>query len=111
MNNGRAMMKKFLFCCFLSPTIVFAAHSPGIGEIAENMLEPINIVSDFVGSASLIVGICALLAAFLKYMQHRVNPLVAPMSTIVVLVIIGIVLICLPFVYLLTEHGIPYHLS
>lgn len=83
----------------------------GIGDIAENMMEPVSVLSNFIGSASLIVGICALFAAFLRYMQHRVNPLSAPLGSVIMLIIIGIVLLCLPFIYKLTDSGIPFTLS
>lgn len=98
----------FLF--ILIPSIVHADELAGIGKVALNILEPVNIVSDFIGSASIIIGVTALFAALLRYMQYRVNPLAAPASSVVLLLIIGIVLLCLPFVYLLTEHGIPYTL-
>lgn len=94
---------------YFIPTLAASSDIVGIGRIAENILQPVNIVSDFICTASMIVGICSLFGAFLKYMQHRVNPLVAPMSTIVILLVIGIVLTCLPFVYLLTENRIPYY--
>src|SRR5579883_194003 len=87
------------------------ATEPGLGGVAENILGPVDIITQFVGSASIVVGICSLLASFLKYRQHRVNQLVAPLSTIVVLFLIGVALLLLPFVYKLTSSGIPYRFS
>ncbi|MHB1948264.1 MAG: hypothetical protein ACYCQI_09150 [Gammaproteobacteria bacterium] len=100
-----------LLVCLLIPVLAFADDQiTGVGKVASNILEPVLIVSDFVCSASIIIGVSSLFGAFLKYMQHRVNPLAAPMSTVVVMLVVGIVLVALPFVYLLTENGIPYFL-
>jgi hypothetical protein len=50
----------------------------------------------------------AIFGAFMRYKQHRINPLAAPMGGVIVLLILGILLICLPFTYLLTGAGIPF---
>ena len=100
-----------LLVCLAIPAFASASDLVGIGRVAENILEPVNMVSDFICTASIITGVSALFGAFLKYMQHRVNPLVAPISTVVVLFIIGVVLVCLPFIYMMTENGIPFSLA
>ena len=105
--------QRILFICvILIPGLVLAAQTPppGIGGVATNMLEPVYVVSGFISTASIIIGGTCLFGAFLKYMQYRVNPLAAPMSTVLVLLIIGIILVCLPLVYKLTESGVPFHL-
>lgn len=92
-----------------TPGVVFALS---LGSIAENLLEPVSILADFVNGASLIIGVCLLFASFFRYMRHRVNPLAAPISTVVVLLILGIVLLFLPLAYELTGSKIsPYSLS
>lgn len=88
------------------PATGFAEH--GIGGLAENLLEPIAILSDFINSAALILGASALLASILKYREYRRNPHATPLSKIVWLSIIGIVLLFLPLLYKLTDSGIPY---
>jgi hypothetical protein len=98
---------------FVLPTLAFAeyrVHGIGAGKVADNLMEPVSILANFIGSMSIVIGISCLLAGFLKYMQHRVNPLVAPISTVVVLVIMGIVLLCIPLAYKLTEGGVPISL-
>jgi len=100
------MRALYILIYLLTPGVAIASH--GLGLVAENLLEPVTILTDFVGTASIVIGVCSLFAAFLRYMQHRTNPMVAPMSTIVLLLVLGIVLVCLPFIYLLTESGVPY---
>ena len=99
-----------LFLLLLPALAISSDEITGIGKMAENILLPINIVSDFLCTASIIVGCCALFGAAMKYLQYRVNPLIAPLSTIIILLIVGVMLLCLPFVYKLTENGIPYSL-
>ena len=91
----------------LFPALAIAADS-GIGTVASNLLTPVEIVSSFMSSASLALGISALFASFVKYMQHRVNPLAHPIGTVFLLLVIGIILVCLPMIYKLTESGIPF---
>jgi hypothetical protein len=85
-------------------------HGVGAGKVADNLMEPVSILANFIGSMSIVVGISCLFACFLKYMQHRVNPLVAPISTVVMLLVMGIILLCLPLAYKLTEGGVPINL-
>lgn len=104
-------MRYILIICFCAclPSVASAASSLGFGQIADNLMEPISILAGFIGSASIIVGVTSIFAAIIKYSQYRINPLVAPMSTIILLIVIGVLLICLPLTYKLTESGIPYH--
>jgi hypothetical protein len=104
--------QRILFFCLLClPAFALAATNPaGMGQVANNMLEPVYLISNFVSSASIIIGGTCLFGSFLKYMQHRVNPLAAPIGTVLVLFIMGLVLVCLPLAYRLTESGVPFHL-
>jgi RsiW-degrading membrane proteinase PrsW (M82 family) len=106
------LMKKYLLLlCFL-PTLALADNPAlSIGQIALNLVDIADILTVFVGSASIILGICALFAALLRYLQYRVNPLASPLSTVVLLFILGIVLLFLPYTYKLTGSGIPFSLS
>lgn len=101
-------MRNFYWVIILFfPVAAFA--SSGIGDLASNLLEPVYVASSFVNSAAIAVGVCAVFGAILRYMQHRVNPLAAPISTVIILFVLGVVLICLPLMYKLTESGIPYN--
>lgn len=108
----RIIYQRILICCvYLLPALAFAAYKPaGIGQVATNMLEPVYLVSNFVSSASIIIGASSLFGAFLKYLQYRVNPLAAPMSTVLILFFMGLLLLVLPLVYKLTESGVPFHI-
>lgn len=82
----------------------------GIGLVAGNLMEPVGVLSDFVHSACFIIGGSFLFACIIKYFEHRRSPLMVPISTVVFLLIAGIILICLPFVAYITENGVHYSL-
>lgn len=90
------------------PSMTMAAHSQGIGGVASNLLEPVDLLSSFVGVASIVIGSTCLFSALLRYLQHRVNPYATPISTVIVLLVLGTILVLLPFAYKLTESGIPF---
>jgi len=90
----------------------YAARSTqqGIGDYASQILHPVGILNNFIGSAAIIVGVGCLFAAFFRYMQHRVNPLAAPISTVILFLILGLLLLALPFIYLFVG-GVPFSLG
>jgi len=97
-----------LLTCLLVPSMAFShttKKAAGFGYMAENIMEPVSIVSDFVASASLVIGVTFLFGAFFRYMQHRVNPLAIPLSSSMVLFFLGIFLLALPYAYKLSTMG------
>lgn len=90
-------MRWLIIFFYLLPGMLFATE--GIGQYAEGLMEPVSILSEFINSAAIIMGLCLLFAAILKYKQHKINPLYAPMGTVIWLLILGIVLLCLPLLY------------
>ncbi len=82
----------------------------GLGGVAANVMSPVTVMSSFIGSASVLVGASFIFASLVKYIEHRRSPLMVPISTVVFLLIAGIVLLLLPLAYIITNNGIPYHL-
>ena len=93
---------------FLMSQAALAYNDLSFGSVAQNITEPIEVVSGFVSVGSLIVGVACLFASIVKYFEHRRSPLYVPISTVVWLVIIGLLLLILPFSYIITENGIPF---
>ena len=104
---------RYVICylMFLFPIATFADENEGFGYIAQSLIEPVSVISEFVASASIIIGISFLFGGFLRYLQYRINPMASPISTVVMLLIMGVVLVCLPLAYKLTGAGIPYTYS
>jgi RsiW-degrading membrane proteinase PrsW (M82 family) len=104
-------MRIFIFLFITIISFAAQAQTSGFGAMANNLMEPVTIVSNFMASASIVIGVTCLFAGLIRYMQYRVNPLANPISTVIWLLVLGVVLLLLPFVYMLTESGIPFKLS
>jgi hypothetical protein len=101
------LLASLILTCFV-PLVVWADQ--GFGGVAENLLEPVGLASDFLGSACLILGGSFLFASIIKYVEHRRSPLMVPISTVIFLLVAGLVLILLPFLSALLGYGVPYDL-
>jgi Ca2+/H+ antiporter len=96
------------FLALAEPLLAVAAPT-GLGGVANNLMDPVNMFANFIGSGSIVVGIAFLLGAFVKYNQHKRNEMAAPMSTVVFLLVTGLILLAIPFAYKLTKSGVPIH--
>ena len=100
----------YLISMFLLPCAL-AAHEGGFGGVAQNLMEPVSLFSDFIQTGCFLIGASFLFASIIKYIEHRRSPLMVPISTVVFLFIAGIILVLLPFLAYFTSSGIPYSLS
>lgn len=101
-------MLRILALILMSLVSHLAFAMVSLGTIADNITEPIEIVSGFVSIGCLIVGVACMFAALVKYFEHCKSPLAVPISTVIWLVLIGIALLALPFAYMITGNGIPF---
>lgn len=101
------MGRVLCFLFFLFSQAVFAANELSLGRVADNITEPIQVVSAFVSVGCLIVGVACLFATVVKYFEHRRSPLMVPISTVIFLLIAGIALVVLPLIALLSDSSIP----
>jgi len=102
-------MRKYLglFLGWVAPA-AFAYNHLSFGKVAQNITEPMEVVSGFVSVGCLIVAVACLFASIVKYVEHRRNPLYVPLSNVIWLFLIGLLLLILPFAYFITESGIPF---
>lgn len=89
---------------FMMIQAAFAAHETGLGSVARNMLEPVYVLSDFVSATCFIIGSGFIFASIIKYIEHRRSPLMVPISTVIFLFIAGLLLIGLPFMWMLSVY-------
>lgn len=82
-----------------------------VGDASRWLMGPVNGLGKVFGYMCLIGGIGMILGAFLQYRAHRENPSQVRLSTPVFLLIVGIILIILPYVGLLSgyTHAIIYN--
>src|SRR5690349_3724870 len=98
----------FLFGILLIlPGLLWAEDSASLGGVAGNLLEPIGILTDFVTDAALVIGSTFVFASFVKYLEHRKNPLAVPISTVVFLFLMGLILLVFPLIYKLGYEEPP----
>lgn len=90
------------------PVVTLAANEVGLGSVANNLMTPVTVLSDFVHSASLIIGGMFIFASIIKYREHRRAPTMVPLSTVIFLLIAGSILVCLPLISMYSSGGIPY---
>jgi hypothetical protein len=101
-----------LYILIFIPMLVYAEQrmGVGIGGVAENMMDPVEVFSDFIHSACILIGGSFIFASIIKYIEHRRSPLMIPISTVVFLLLAGIILVLLPLISYVTSSGIPYSL-
>lgn len=81
--------------------------SNSFGDIANNLFVPFTLMSSFLSAASLVIGAGFLLRSIVRFSRWRRNPIDNPLSTVFFLFFLGVFLLLLPFIYHLTESGIP----
>jgi len=97
-------MKKlvFIICIFLITSTY--ADSLSLGDMADWVMGPVNGLGKVLGYICLIGGIGMILGAFLQYKAHRDNPSQVRLTTPVFLLVVGVILIILPFVGILVGY-------
>lgn len=97
---------KLLILLIIFPSCAFA-ELQGLGDFAKSLMQPVSILNNFISTGAIIVGVACLFAAFFRYNLYRINPLASPISTVILLLVLGLIMIGLPFLYLLTG-GVPF---
>lgn len=75
-----------------------------LGEMANNVLGPMNGLGKLLGYVCILGGIGMLFGAILQYKAHRENPSQVRLTTPVFLVVVGIVLLILPFIGVISGY-------
>jgi hypothetical protein len=81
---------------FFVPGLIWGIPEGGIGDFANAMIEPVGLLAHMITAASIMIGVGCLFGGFLRYTQFRINPLAAPLSSVITLVVLGLVLLALP---------------
>jgi len=80
----------------LVPGLALSAKPVGIGGVANSLMEPVGLATNFLHSGCYLIGAAFIFASFVKYMDHRRSPTMVPISTVIFLIIAGLVLIAIP---------------
>lgn len=95
----------------LQASIVAPYNSPNLARVSDNAMSPVTIVNDMLSSTAILLGMAFIVYAGLSYRKHRMNPLEVPISQVIVLLVLGIILVCLPFLHYLTPSGVSPTIS
>ncbi len=103
-------MTALLSSFYIQAVAAYTTRPTGIGGMANNMMDPVGLFSDFVYTGCIVIGGSFVFASIVKYFEHRRSPLMVPISTVVFLLIAGVLLLLLPFLAYIDPNGIRYSL-
>lgn len=95
---------------FFAQTSAYTNPATGFGGVANNMMSPVGLFSDFVMTGCIVIGGSFVFAGIIKFFEHRRSPLMVPISTVVFLFIAGALLLLLPLLSYLFPAGMHYSL-
>lgn len=85
----------FLFLGLISVSSVIAVND--IAEATGTLLSGTSLLTKFFWAACIFTGVYLLTAGFVNYKEHRNNPKLIPLSTVIVYFILGLAVIGIPF--------------
>jgi len=81
---------------FLNQSCYASKQDQSLATLADSMMEPITLFSGLINTACYLLGGSFIFASLIKYLEHRRSPLMVSISTVIFLLIAGIILILLP---------------
>jgi hypothetical protein len=96
-NQSKQHYKSSIMLVFLGLTLNGSVHAESIENIANNLIYGADIVTKSFHAICIIVGVLLWIIAGSLYKAHRQNPKYVPLDRPVVYVILGFVLILIPF--------------
>jgi hypothetical protein len=99
----KSLLTRALFLLLLLPAAAMADAS--IGDIAENLLGPTSIVTKLVEIACYIIGLAFILVGIAQYKIHRQSPKLVPLTTPILLVVLGFVALGIPYTTQMGKTG------
>lgn len=79
--------------CFCSSAVFAVA----LGEAANNIFDGANLFTKFFWAGSILIGIFLLIGCLVNYREHRNNPKLVPMATVLTYLFLGLFAISIPF--------------
>ncbi len=87
-------LKKLLIIIFCYPTI---ALSGTVGGAANNLFDGLSFFTKFCWAACILIGVFLLVGSIVNYKEHRNNPKLVPLTTVITYLFLGILTISIPF--------------
>lgn len=99
----KSLLKRALFLLLLLPAVAMADAS--IGDVADNLLGPTSIVTKLVEIACYIIGLAFILVGIAQYKIHKQSPKLVPLTTPILLVVLGAVALGIPYTTKMGKTG------
>lgn len=93
-------MKKYFPLCFIGlgvSLISTAAFGVDVDDIAGGLETPVVILTKVLLFACYVVGAILILGALAQYRNHRQSPKLVPLTTPILLLVLGVVLLLVPY--------------
>jgi len=84
--------------------MINVAEAATISEVANNLIFTASIVTNILHAAALMIGIGFIIYAFVTFNVHRMNPKMMPLDRPVIYLVLGLVLLTIPFLDQLLRH-------
>lgn len=81
----------------LSVSLMGYSASASVGSISEEMMGPTEILTKLTVVASYIVGVGLIVFAIAQYKQHRRSPKLVPLTTPILMLILGVICVVIPY--------------
>lgn len=78
-------------------SVVITGFAASLGDAANNMLASVVEITQLGYSMCMILGAVLIGAAYIRYIEHRKNPVQVRFSTVIMFLILGIVTLLLPW--------------
>lgn len=103
------MNRRRLFYYFgILSSIMYSSVSDavqGLSEIGTDIIQgPYALLNRLMRGGCYILGTALLMAGFVKYKRHKMNPQETPLLEPVVYTLLGIILVVIPFIYDYVVH-------
>ncbi len=100
-HRMKATLGLLLLACAISGNVLATT----IGDVATNLMGPTEIITKLVIVACYIVGLTLVFVAMAQYKIHTQSPKLVPLSTPILLLILGIIALLIPYVTGMFETG------
>ena len=81
------------------------SYAGDIGQVVNNILAPMSAFTDAFYKICYALGTLLIIGSAVQYKLHRKNPIQVKLSNVIFLLIIGIVVVCLPFIVKLSSSA------
>lgn len=75
-----------------------ASSTENLGVVVNEIAQPLDSVASLVHIVCIVTGAGLMMAAFIRYLQHRRNPIEATLSSVFALLFTGIAVLILAFI-------------